>query len=215
MELIARTQAEIERTVPKSATDALCLDVTRAEAVRDALGRVEKDYGRLDVLINNAGIIRDNWVSRLTDEDWNEVIAVNLTGAFNTCRVAAPGMRKRGYGRIVNITSRAWLGNPGQANYAASKAGLVGLTRALALELARFGVTVNAVAPGLIDTPLARSLHPDVRERLTKAQPGGRMGSPDEVAAAVAFLASTEAAFITGQVLHVCGGKSVGTGGVA
>ena len=215
VDLLARTQAEIERTISKSVPDAMPLDVTDAAAVHEVIQRVQSDYGRLDVLVNNAGIIRDNWVNRLTDDDWNEVIAINLTGAFNTCRAATSGMRERGYGRIVNMASRAWLGNPGQANYAASKAGLVGLTRALALELARFGVTVNAVAPGLIDTPLARSLHPDVRERLIKAQPGGRMGSPDEVAAAVAFLASEEAAFITGQVLHVCGGKSVGTGGVA
>jgi len=214
-EALALARAEIARAVGEDRTSGEVVDVADSAQVRDALARVEARHGRLDVLVNNAGIIRDNWVDRLSDDDWNSVLAVNLTGAFHCCRAAAPGMRTRGYGRIVNIASRAWLGNPGQANYAASKAGLVGLTRALALELARFGVTVNAVAPGLIDTPMVRGLHPDVRERLLAAQPSGRMGTPDDVAAAVAFLASPEAGFISGQVLHVCGGKSLSTGGVA
>ena len=195
--------------------EAEVLDVTSAERVAAAVARVVRDAGRLDVLVNNAGVLRDGWIDQLTDDDWGTVLAVHLTGAFHCCRAAVPAMRAAGYGRIVNVSSRAWMGNPGQANYAAAKAGIVGLTRSLALELVRFGINVNAVAPGLIDTPMVRALQPKVRERLVAAQPGGRMGSAEEVAAAVAFLAAEEASFVTGQVLSVCGGKSLGMGGVA
>jgi NAD(P)-dependent dehydrogenase (short-subunit alcohol dehydrogenase family) len=191
------------------------LDVTDPARVDAAVARVVRDAGSLDVLVNNAGILRDNWVDRLSDADWGAVLAVHLTGAFHCCRAAVPAMKARGYGRIVNLSSRSWMGNPGQANYSAAKAGLVGLTRALALELVRFGITVNAVAPGLIDTPMAQGLAPEVRGRLLASQPGGRMGTAAEVASAVAFLAAEEASFVTGQVLGVCGGKDLGMGGVA
>jgi 3-oxoacyl-[acyl-carrier protein] reductase len=186
------------------------VDITESGPVKELMARIEATQGPVEILVNNAGILRDGWIDRLDDDDWDEVLRVNLTGAFYCCRAVAPRMRERRSGRIVNIASRAWLGNPGQTNYAASKAGLVGLTRALALELVSFGVTVNAVAPGLIDTPMTRALAPEVRERLIQAQPGKRMGTPEEVAATVAFLASPEAGFITGQVIHVCGGKSLG-----
>ena len=186
------------------------VDVSDPGAVQETVARLEHENGPFDILVNNAGIIRDGWIDELEVEDWNAVLAVNLSGAFHCVRALVPSMKERGYGRIVNVSSRSWLGNPGQANYSASKAGLVGLTRTLALELVKSGITVNAVAPGLIDTPMTQGLPEKVRERLIRAQPGGRMGKPEEVAATIAFLVSREASFVTGQVVHVCGGKSVG-----
>ncbi|GAB4242668.1 MAG: 3-oxoacyl-ACP reductase FabG [Saprospiraceae bacterium] len=165
----------------------------------------------LDVVVNNAGIIRDGVIWKLDSRDFDLVINVNLRGTWLMCREAAIRMRQQGYGRIINIASRAWLGNPGQTNYSASKAGVIGLTRALALELARKGVTVNAVAPGLIDTPMTRNLPEEVRQKLINSQPGKNIGSPKDVADAVAFLASEENGFINGQVIHVDGGKSIST----
>lgn len=204
--------ARIRTATPAGEVIAEVVDITDPAQVDALVARANADMP-VSVLVNNAGVIRDGWAHRLSDDDWNAVLAVNLTGAFHCCRAVIPTMKEADYGRIVNVASRAWLGNPGQVNYVASKAGLVGLTRGLALELVRFGITVNAVAPGLIDTPMVQGLDPAVRERLTKAQPGGRMGTPEEVAATIAFLASDEAGFITGQVLHVCGGKSVGLAG--
>lgn len=167
---------------------------------------------RLAVLVNNAGIIRDNLIWKMAPADFDEVIRINLKGAWLMCRAAAKIMREKRRGRIINIASRAWLGNPGQTNYSASKAGLVGLTRALALELARYQVTVNAIAPGLIDTPLTHALPRAVQEKLLNAQPTGSMGAPADIAEMVSFLASEKAGFITGQVFHVDGGKSIGAG---
>jgi len=167
-------------------------------------------WGSVDVLVNNAGIIRDNYVENISETDWDDVIDVNLKGAFLCTQAVVPAMKERRYGKIVNIVSRSWLGNAGQANYSASKGGLVSLTRTLALELARFDINVNGVAPGLIDTPMTQALPEKVRTRLIEFEPTRRMGAPEDVANAVCFLASDRARFITGQILHVDGGKSVG-----
>lgn len=214
-DLLASTVEAIRSQAPGARVRAEPLDVGDSGRVREAIDRTAAEFGRLDVLVNNAGILRDNWIDQMSDEDWKAVLEVNLTGPFYCCRAAARHMKETGYGRIVNMSSRAWQGNPGQSNYSAAKAGMVGLTRTLALELVRFGVTVNAVAPGFIDTPMTRGMKPKVRDFLVAAQPGGRIGRAEEVAAAVLFFASEEASFITGQVLHVCGGKSLGMGGVA
>jgi NAD(P)-dependent dehydrogenase (short-subunit alcohol dehydrogenase family) len=173
---------------------------------------LEARYGGVHALVNNAGIIRDNVIWKMTLEEFDTVIDVNLRGTWLMCRYAAPIMKQQQSGRIVNITSRAWLGNPGQSNYSASKAGVVGLTRVLALELGRYGVLVNAVAPGLIDTPLSQKLPDDVKEKLVQAQPTKSMGKPEDIAQAVAFLCNPQTQFITGQTLYVDGGKSIGAG---
>lgn len=184
-------------------------DVATVDGTREAVWQAE-ELAPLEVLVNNAGIVRDSMLPTMTEEHWDAVLQVNLKAPFLLTRAASAGMVERAYGRVVNITSRAWLGSIGQANYSASKGGLVSLTRATALELARKGVTVNCVAPGLIDTPLTQDLDDTVRERLLKAQPTRTMGSPDDVARAVSFFAAAENSFVTGQLLYVCGGKSVG-----
>lgn len=168
------------------------------------------NFGRIDVLINNAGIIRDNIIWKMPIEEFDEVIRVNLRGTWLMCREAAKIMRKQKNGRIINIASRAWLGNAGQSNYAASKAGIVGLTRVLALELGKYNIFVNTVAPGLIDTPLTQALPENVKQKLIDAQPTKTIGQPEDVANAVAFLSSDKTRFITGQILYVDGGKSIG-----
>jgi NAD(P)-dependent dehydrogenase (short-subunit alcohol dehydrogenase family) len=184
-------------------------DVTSRPAVAALFGKVEAELGPVDILVNNAGISIDRGVRRITDEDWQRTIAVNQTGVFLCSQAAASSMIPRRSGRIINIASRAWLGWFGQLSYASSKGGVVSATRALAIELAKYGITVNCVAPGLIDTPLLRAEPPEVMERLLKAQPMGTLGSPADVAHAARFLAGPTARAITGQVLYVCGGKSL------
>ena len=172
----------------------------------EAAGLVDA-AGDIDILVNNAGLTRDGLIARMSDEDWRTVIDTNLGGAFATCRAAARGMMKRRSGSIVNLTSVVGLhGNPGQTNYAASKAGLIGLTKALARELATRGVRVNAIAPGYIETALTGVLPEAVREAILGNTPLGRLGTPEDVAGAVRFLCSDEASFITGEVLLVDGG---------
>jgi 3-oxoacyl-[acyl-carrier protein] reductase len=186
---------------------ALACDVTNSQRVGEVVEEVVKTWGRLDVLVNNAGITRDNLVLRMKDEQWDAVLAVNLRGTFLFIRAAARPMVKAHRGRIINVASVAGLmGNPGQANYSASKAGVIGLTRTVAKELAGRNVTVNAVAPGFIATEMTAALGSDVLEQVKSQTPLGRLGEPLDVADAVLFLASEGAGFITGQVLVVDGG---------
>lgn len=181
-------------------------------AVTALFKNVVEKFGTVDALVNNAGIIKDNMIWKMPTEDFDSVININLKGTWLMCKNAAIIMKSQQSGRIVNVASRAWLGNPGQSNYSASKAGVVGLTRVLALELGKHGVLVNAIAPGLIDTPLTQKLPLDVQEKLIQAQPTKAMGKPEDIANAVAFLCNEKTQFITGQTLYVDGGKSIGAG---
>jgi 3-oxoacyl-[acyl-carrier protein] reductase len=186
------------------------VDVTDLAAMQRTLARVYDDFGRLDILVNNAGITRDRTLKNMQVEDWDAVIRTNLTGVWNGCKAALPYLLEAGpTGRIISLSSTSYLGNFGQINYSASKAGVVGLTRTLALEVARCGATVNAIAPGFIDTAMTRAMPPAVFQRAVGAVPLGRAGQPSDVAGVAAFLASDDAAYITGQVLFVCGGYSI------
>lgn len=183
------------------------VDVSEAVSVQTMVDQAAESFGRLDILVNNAGIARDGLLLRLKAEDWEAVLGVNLTGAFHCTRAALRAMVKQRAGRIINVTSVVGvMGNAGQANYVASKAGLIGLTKAAAREVASRGITVNAVAPGFIETEMTAALPAAVREAYQAQIPQGRFGSPQEVAEVVAFLVSDAAAYITGQVIHVNGG---------
>lgn len=185
-------------------------DVADPEVVSATVERVEEEVGPVGILVNNAGITRDNILLRLKDEDWEQVLRVNLTGAFNTTRALARGMMKRRNGAILNITSVVGLiGNPGQANYAASKAGLVGFTKSVARELASRNVRANAIAPGFITTDMTAELGEAAVEQLQERIPLGRLGDPDDVAGAARFLVGPRAQYITGQVLAVDGGMAM------
>ncbi|MGY4647226.1 SDR family NAD(P)-dependent oxidoreductase [Mycobacterium sp. URHB0021] len=188
---------------------AVTVDVASRPSVEAMFTRIGSELGPIDILVNNAGISIDRGVRSISDDDWQRTIAVNQTGVFLCSQAAARSMIPRRTGRIINIASRAWLGWWGQLAYASSKGGVVSATRALAIEVAKYGITVNCVAPGLIDTPLLRSEPAEVMARLLRAQPTGTLGSPADVAHAARFLASGGAAAITGQVLYVCGGKSL------
>ncbi len=190
-----------------SRVSALPCDLRDRAAVVRLADEAEKAVGQVDILVNNAGITHDNLFMRMKDEEWDDVIAVNLTSVFVLTRGILRGMMRRRYGRIVNIASISGvLGNPGQPNYAASKAGLVGMTKSLAREVASRGITANCIAPGFIKTPMTDALTPKQVEAIAAAIPAKTFGKPEDVAAAVAFLASNEAAYITGETVHVNGG---------
>lgn len=193
-----------------SRVHVLPANLSKPEEVEQLAKDAEAAMGSLDILVNNAGITKDGLILRMKDEDWDAVINVNLTAAFRLCRAAVKGMMKRRSGRIVNITSIVGVtGNPGQANYCASKAGMIGLTKSLAQEVASRNITVNAVAPGFIATAMTDELNDDQKARINVSIPAGRMGTSEEIAAAVLYLASAEAAYVTGQTLHVNGGMAM------
>jgi 3-oxoacyl-[acyl-carrier protein] reductase len=180
------------------------------EDVENLVPAAEAAMGRIDILVNNAAITRDNIFVRLRDEDWDEVLAVDLTAAFRLIRATVRGMIRRRFGRIIGVTSVVGLtGNAGQANYAAAKAGMIGMTKSLAREVASRGITVNTIAPGIIDTAMTGALTEEQREAIVARVPAGRLGTPEDVAAAALYLASLEGAYVTGQTLHVNGGMAM------
>ncbi len=188
----------------------IAADLSTAEGAEALVKGSEAALGGIDVLINNAGVTRDGLMVRMKDEDWQQVLDLNLTAGFRLARAALRGMMKQRFGRIVGITSIVGAtGNPGQANYAASKAGMVGFSKALAQEVAARGITVNCIAPGFIETAMTGALSEEQRTRILERIPGGRFGAVDEIAAAVVYLASTEAAYVTGQTLHINGGLAM------
>ncbi|MCC6815286.1 MAG: SDR family oxidoreductase [Saprospiraceae bacterium] len=187
-------------------------DISNETWVMHFYNEVYRIFGNIDVLVNNAGIVKDQLIWKMSVEEFDEVIRINLKGTWLMCREAAKQMKEQQNGKIINISSRAWMGNKGQTNYSASKAGVIGLTKALALELGPYNVFVNAVAPGFIKTPMTDRLSEEIREQLIGNQPIRRAGFPHEVANLVSFLASSTTQFITGQIFYIDGGKSIGAG---
>ena len=188
---------------------AFQVNVADQVQVEAAVTQLRASFGRIDVLVNNAGIGGDRLVTKMDLDFWKRVIDINLTSQFICSKAVIPGMVERNFGRIINIGSRAWLGNRGQASYSASKGGVVSFTRSLALEFARNGITANAIAPGIVETPLFATLNDEVVDGLKKSVPMQRIGQPDDIAQAVRFFAEPASNYITGQLLYVCGGRSL------
>lgn len=203
-EAAARTAAECG-----GASSSRGLDVTDRAACDGVVNEVAETFASLDILVNNAGINRDAMAHKMTDEQWDTVLGVDLSGVFYMCRAAAVVMRDQGTGRIVNVSSASWMGNIGQANYAAAKAGVVGLSRTLSKELARSGVTVNAICPGFIKTEMTDALPAKIYEAQLEKIPLRRVGTPTDVGNLVAFLASEEASYITGEIINIGGGYQI------
>lgn len=205
-EAAQKTAGELAETFGRR-TLAVQVDVSSAESAKAMVEKAQAEFGKVDILVNNAGVTRDNLIMRIDEADWDLVLNVNLKGAFNCSKAVIRSMMKQRYGRIVNISSVSGLaGQAGQTNYSASKAGLIGFTKALAREVASRNITVNAVAPGFVPTYLTNDLPAELKESMMKLTPVGRFGKPEEIAYAVAFFAAEEAAYVTGQVLSVDGG---------
>ncbi len=189
-------------------------DVSKNEQAKSLAKEIEDKWGRIDVLVNNAGILRDAMLFKLEEKNWDAVIDVNLKGPFNMAQACGPLMKKNKFGRIINIASIAWLGNVGQTNYSAAKAGLIGMTRTWALELSKNGITVNAIAPGFIETDMIKAVPEEILERFRKKIPSQRLGKTDDIANLISFLSSDKASYITGQTIQIDGGLSVGLAGL-
>lgn len=206
-ETAARTAEAIRRSGAKASV--VVGSATDEAAMREVMERAVADLGSLDIIVNNAGITRDRLLKDMSSEDWDAVLNLNLRGVFLGCKYATPYMVKNGWGRVINMSSRAHLGNKGQVNYSASKAGVIGLSRSLSMELGKFGVTVNCIAPGIIETPGVTGLahYKNLVERVAPTLPIPRLGRPSDVAGVAAFLASDDAEYITGETIHVSGGR--------
>jgi 3-oxoacyl-[acyl-carrier protein] reductase len=210
---LSGTRADVLEQLKASLGERVHVVAARMDDAAD-VDRLAKDaeaaMGKIDILVNNAGITRDNISMRMKDEEWEKVLQVNLTGTFRLTRAAMRGMMRRRFGRVINITSIVGVtGNPGQANYAAAKAGLIGMSKSLALELASRSITVNCIAPGFIATPMTDVLTEDQKKTILTRVPAERLGTPQEIAAGVVYLASEEAAYVTGQTLHINGGMAM------
>jgi len=206
--LVVRGNNNVDSGIP---VDFSVVDVANSYEVEDWTATTLAKFGQIDVLVNNAGIIRDGRVESMSDDQWDAVLNVNLGGIFHCIRSVFAQMKVQRYGRIVSFSSMSWRGNFGQANYAAAKAGVVGLARTVALEGAQFGITSNVISPGLIDTPMLASMNERAREKLASRVPLGHIGRPDDIAEAAAYLCSEAAGYVTGVVLDVDGGISIGS----
>lgn len=209
---IQREQAEATAAALRAqglAAHCVIADITKGDDVRRLVDETIATFGGVHVLVNNAGFPRDKYLVKMSEEDWDLVMTVMLKGAFLATKAVMPKMIDQGWGRVINISSRAHFGNPTQANYSAAKAGLIGMAKALAIEEGRYGVTVNCVAPGFMETEMVQALptYETIKDRAVQMQPIKRVGKPQDIADAVAFLASERAGFITGEVLHVTGGR--------
>lgn len=207
-DILTENAEECVKEIKDNGGDAIAFsgNIAKLEDVNAVYDKAVETYGKIDIVVNNAGINRDAMLHKMTDEQWDSVIAVNLTGTFYMTREAAKRMREQESGRIINIASMSWMGNIGQSNYAASKAGIVGLTKTATRELAKKGVTCNAICPGFIETDMTKGVPEKVWNIMVEKIPAGRAGSPEDVANVVAFLASDEAAYVNGQIIEVSGG---------
>ncbi|HEX7646998.1 MAG TPA: SDR family NAD(P)-dependent oxidoreductase [Noviherbaspirillum sp.] len=205
----ALRQAKETLSAEGADVETFFVDVSSVEQVEATVAKIAASHGRIDILVNNAGIGGDKLVSKMDLSFWKRVMEVNLDSQFICSKAVLPLMTENGFGRIINISSRAWLGNRGQAAYSASKGAVVSLTRSLALEYARKGITVNAIAPGIIETPLFATLTEEVQQGLYKTVPMQRIGQPDDIGNAVRFFAEPHSSYVTGQLLYVCGGRSL------